>query len=42
MKQMEEEIKREIAIMKQLKHPNVVKLYEVLDSKENIYLVLGI
>jgi serine/threonine protein kinase len=39
-KQMEEEIKREIAIMKQLKHPNVVKLFEVLDSKENIYMVL--
>lgn len=39
-KQMEEEIKREITIMKQLKHPNVVKLFEVLDSKENIYMIL--
>jgi serine/threonine protein kinase len=27
-----EDIKREIAIMKKLQHPNVLKLYEVLDD----------
>ncbi|XP_019414515.1 PREDICTED: CBL-interacting serine/threonine-protein kinase 1-like [Lupinus angustifolius] len=33
-------IKREIATLKVLKHPNVVRLYEVLASKTKIYMVL--
>ncbi|CAL0304859.1 unnamed protein product [Lupinus luteus] len=33
-------IKREITTMKVLKHPNVVRLYEVLASKTKIYMVL--
>ncbi|KAK8548897.1 hypothetical protein V6N13_054335 [Hibiscus sabdariffa] len=33
-------IKREIAILKMLKHPNVVRLHEVLASKTKIYMVL--
>ncbi|XP_057416421.1 CBL-interacting serine/threonine-protein kinase 1 isoform X2 [Lotus japonicus] len=34
------QIKREIAALKLLRHPNVVKLYEVLASKTKIYMVL--
>eukprot|EP00760_Papus_ankaliazontas_P023562 PhM_4_TR2067/c4_g1_i2/m.99909 len=37
---MEEQLKREIAVMKMLNHPNVVKLYEVMQTQNNIYLVL--
>ncbi|KAL9684125.1 hypothetical protein QQ045_021559 [Rhodiola kirilowii] len=35
-----EQIKREISILKLLKHPNVVRLYEVIASKSKIYMVL--
>ncbi|OIV97320.1 hypothetical protein TanjilG_07072 [Lupinus angustifolius] len=35
-----DQIKREIATLKVLKHPNVVRLYEVLASKTKIYMVL--
>ncbi|XP_031494188.1 CBL-interacting protein kinase 32-like [Nymphaea colorata] len=35
-----EQIKREIATMKLIKHPNVVCLYEVMGSKTKIFLVL--
>ncbi|XP_054807599.1 CBL-interacting serine/threonine-protein kinase 1 [Prosopis cineraria] len=34
------QIKREIATLKLLKHPNVVRLHEVLASKTKIYMVL--
>eukprot|EP00262_Sarcandra_glabra_P022220 TRINITY_DN9779_c0_g1_i1.p1 TRINITY_DN9779_c0_g1~~TRINITY_DN9779_c0_g1_i1.p1 ORF type:complete len:441 (+),score=75.40 TRINITY_DN9779_c0_g1_i1:82-1404(+) len=37
---MIEQIKREISTMKLIKHPNVVKLYEVMASKTKIYIVL--
>ncbi|KAI4305861.1 hypothetical protein L6164_029197 [Bauhinia variegata] len=37
---MAEQIKREVATMKLIKHPNVVQLYEVMGSKTKIYLVL--
>ncbi|KAK1278584.1 CBL-interacting protein kinase 1 [Acorus gramineus] len=37
---IDEQIKREIGTLKLLKHPNVVRLYEVLASKTNIYMVL--
>ncbi|KAH9766569.1 CBL-interacting serine/threonine-protein kinase 1 [Citrus sinensis] len=36
----EANIKREIATLKLLKHPNVVRLHEVLASKSKIYMVL--
>ncbi|XP_074292137.1 CBL-interacting serine/threonine-protein kinase 1-like [Silene latifolia] len=35
-----DQIKREIATLKVLKHPNIVRLYEVLASKSKIYMVL--
>ncbi|KAK9084441.1 hypothetical protein Scep_030912 [Stephania cephalantha] len=35
-----EQIKREIGTLKLLKHPNIVRLYEVLASKTKIYMVL--
>ncbi|ESW10563.1 hypothetical protein PHAVU_009G220200 [Phaseolus vulgaris] len=35
-----DQIKREISTLKLLKHPNVVRLYEVLASKAKIYMVL--
>lgn len=35
-----DQIKREIATLKLLKHPNIVRLYEVLASKTKIYMVL--
>ncbi|XP_057753164.1 CBL-interacting serine/threonine-protein kinase 1-like [Arachis stenosperma] len=35
-----DQIKREIATLKLLKHPNVVRLFEVLASKTKIYMVL--
>ncbi|XP_077248994.1 CBL-interacting protein kinase 32-like isoform X1 [Tasmannia lanceolata] len=37
---MVEQIKREIATMKLVKHPNVVRLYEVMGSKTKIFIVL--
>ncbi|XP_076910715.1 CBL-interacting protein kinase 2-like [Bidens hawaiensis] len=37
---MMNQIKREIAVMKLIKHPNVVRLYEVMASKTKIYFVL--
>ncbi|KAL4333003.1 hypothetical protein GQ457_07G036260 [Hibiscus cannabinus] len=37
---MAEQIKREIATMKLIQHPNVVRLYEVMGSKTKIFIVL--
>ena len=36
-----ERVHREIAVLKKLDHPNVVKLVEVLDDKEQDNLYLG-
>uniref|UniRef100_A0A7S4QMT2 Calcium-dependent protein kinase 1 n=1 Tax=Alexandrium monilatum TaxID=311494 RepID=A0A7S4QMT2_9DINO len=35
-----ERFKQEISIMKQMDHPNIIKLYETFEDKRNIYLVL--
>lgn len=37
---MVDQIKREISIMKLVRHPNVVRLHEVLASRTKIYIVL--
>ena len=33
-------VKNEISVLKQLNHENIMKLYEVIDSPKNIYLIL--
>ncbi|KAF0982136.1 hypothetical protein FDP41_011997 [Naegleria fowleri] len=38
--QMETQLKREIAIMKIMKHPNIVKLKEVLQTENNMYVIM--
>ncbi|CAI7929770.1 unnamed protein product [Closterium sp. NIES-54] len=37
---MVDQIKREISVMKLVRHPNVVRLYEVLASRTKIYIIL--
>src|SRR5574337_925872 len=37
---MIDQIKREISVMRLVKHPNVVELYEVMASKTKIYFVM--
>ncbi|KAI3947846.1 hypothetical protein MKX01_034511 [Papaver californicum] len=37
---MIDQIKREISTMKLIRHPNVIRLYEVMASKSKIYIVL--
>ncbi|XP_075502036.1 CBL-interacting serine/threonine-protein kinase 6-like [Primulina tabacum] len=37
---MMEQVKREISVMKMMKHPNIVELYEVMASKTNIYFAM--
>ncbi|KAG9459958.1 hypothetical protein H6P81_004466 [Aristolochia fimbriata] len=37
---IDDQIKREIATLKLLKHPNIVRLHEVIASKSKIYMVL--
>ncbi|XP_026387713.1 CBL-interacting serine/threonine-protein kinase 24-like isoform X3 [Papaver somniferum] len=37
---MVDQIKREISIMKIVRHPNIVRLHEVLSSRTKIYIVL--
>lgn len=37
---MIEQIKREISVMKLVRHPNIVELYEVMASKTKIYFVM--
>jgi len=39
-KQMELQLKREIAVMKRLKHRNIVELKEVLQTPNRIYIIL--
>ena len=36
-----EQIKREISVMKLVRHPNIVQLYEVMATKTKIYFILN-
>jgi serine/threonine protein kinase len=33
-------VRREIKILKNLRHPNIIQLYEIIEDKENIYLIM--
>lgn len=37
---MEEQLKREIAIMRKLDHPNITRLFEVFQTSKHVYLIL--
>ena len=37
---MQEKVKREIKAMKKLHHPNIICLYQVLDTSSDIFLAL--
>ncbi|XP_076890919.1 CBL-interacting serine/threonine-protein kinase 6-like [Bidens hawaiensis] len=37
---MTDQIKREISVMKMVRHPNIVELHEVMASKSNIYFAM--
>lgn len=37
---MIDQIKREISVMRLVRHPNIVQLYEVMASKTKIYFVI--
>lgn len=35
-----EKVYREVEIMKQLEHPHIVKLYQVMETKNMLYMVI--
>jgi serine/threonine protein kinase len=35
-----ERVTREIAILKRIRHPNVIRLYEVIDASKQIFLIM--
>jgi 5'-AMP-activated protein kinase catalytic alpha subunit len=35
-----ERINREIKILKQVHHPNVVQLYEIIETEKELYLIM--
>lgn len=39
-KNMISKVKREIKILKFINHPNIIKLYEVLDTTNDIFVIM--
>lgn len=39
-KKMEEKIKREIKILKLFRHPHIIRLYEVIETDKEIYIIM--
>ena len=39
-KNMISKVKREIKILKYINHPNIIKLYEVLDTTNDIFVIM--
>ncbi|KAJ7969520.1 Non-specific serine/threonine protein kinase [Quillaja saponaria] len=39
-KEMEEKVRREINILRFLKHPHIIRLYEVIETRKHIYVVM--
>ena len=37
---MQEKVRREIRILKHLRHPHIIRLYEVIDTPSEIFLVM--
>ena len=37
-----EDVKREIAVMKKISHPNLVSLHEVIENPDNDKIIMGI
>ena len=37
---MYEKVKRELKILRRVNHPNMIKLFEFIDTPKNIYMVL--
>ena len=35
-----ERISREISILKKLKHPNIIKIYDIIENKNNFYIIM--
>jgi calcium-dependent protein kinase len=38
--EMKEKLKIEVTIMKNLNHPNIVRLFEVFEDKSHIFMVM--
>lgn len=42
MKNALEDVRREIAIMKKIRHPNLVGLHEVIDNPDEDKIIMGL